>query len=108
MSINVPGTGLKYKSVLAQEFPSPRFQFRVKIADCDRWHSVLSGFGGGVGSRGVKGSCGDGLDLEIKRFELIITKAFEYSVDLNTDHLNTGNILIPNFLRLGFQMVSLD
>ena len=56
------GTGLKKRSVLAQEFPSPRFQFLVKMADCDRWHSVLSGFGGGEGSRGVGG--GDGLDLQ--------------------------------------------
>ena len=28
-----------------------------------------------------------------------------YSGDLNTDHLNPGNIQIPNFLLLGFQMV---
>ena len=29
------------------------------------------------------------------------------SGDLNTDHLNTGNIWIPRFLKLGFQMVGL-
>ena len=30
-----------------------------------------------------------------------------YSEDLNTDHLNTGNIWIPTFLELRFQMVGL-
>ena len=30
-----------------------------------------------------------------------------YSGDLNTDHLNTGNIRIPNFLKFRFQMVGL-
>jgi hypothetical protein len=49
------GTGLKYRSVLAHELPSPRFQFLVKMADCDLWHSVESGLGGGDGSRGVEG-----------------------------------------------------
>ena len=28
-----------------------------------------------------------------------------YSGDLNTNHLNIGNIWIPNFLKFGFQMV---
>ena len=28
-----------------------------------------------------------------------------YSGDLNTDHLNTGNIWLPNFLKFKFQMV---
>ena len=29
----------------------------------------------------------------------------KYSGDLNTNHLNTGKIQIPNFLKFGFQMV---
>ena len=43
---------LKKRSVRAHEFPSPLFQHLVKIADWDRWHSELSGFGGGLGTRG--------------------------------------------------------
>ena len=32
-------------------------------------------------------------------------KVMQYSGDLNTNHLNTGNIWIPNFLKFGFQKV---
>ena len=33
------------------------------------------------------------------------TSTCNYSMDLNTDHLNTGNIWIPKFMKLRFQMV---
>lgn len=51
------GTGLKIMSVREQEFPSPRFHILVNIADCERWHSDPSGFGGGLGSRGIICCC---------------------------------------------------
>ena len=51
------GTGLKIMSVREQEFPSPLFHILVKMADCERWHSDPSGFGGGLGSRGIIGCC---------------------------------------------------
>ena len=38
-------------------------------------------------------------------FEEKTAGPFVYSGDLNTNHLNTGNIWIPNFLTFGFQMV---
>ena len=47
------GTGLKIMSVREQEFPSPLFHILVKMADCERWHSDPSGFGGGLGGGGI-------------------------------------------------------
>ena len=52
------GTGLKIMSVREHEFPSPLFHILVKMADCERWHSDPSGFGGGLGSRGGSTCCG--------------------------------------------------
>jgi len=50
------GTGLKTMSVREQEFPSPRFHWRVKMADWLRWHSEPSGFGGGLGGWATTGA----------------------------------------------------
>jgi len=40
------------------------------MADCDLWHSVESGLGGGDGSRGAEGTCGEGFDLFKYKFRV--------------------------------------
>ena len=46
--------------------------------------------------------CNSLFQVELKK---LVTQIVIYSGDLNNDHLNTGNIWIPNFLKFRFQMV---